>query len=69
MLLAYDTEKRLQQQGLAPRFSLSSWVIEAGPKYFEGVTTHVGQAIQAASEQIHQRVDKPYVNAAPASAR
>ncbi|WNG15293.1 M17 family peptidase N-terminal domain-containing protein [Cystobacter fuscus] len=69
MLLAYDTEKRLQRQGLAPKFSLSSWVIEAGPKYFEGVTTHVGQAIKAASEQIHQRVDQPYVNATPAPAR
>ncbi|ATB37039.1 Putative cytosol aminopeptidase [Cystobacter fuscus] len=69
MLLAYDTEKRLQQQGLAPKFNLSSWVIEAGPKYFEGVTTHVGEAVKAASEQIKQRVDKPYVNAAPAPAR
>lgn len=69
VLLAYDTEKRLQQQGLAPKFSLSSWVIEAGPKYFEGVNAHVGEAIKAASAQIQQRDGKPYVNAAPASAK
>ncbi|WP_063724996.1 M17 family peptidase N-terminal domain-containing protein [Cystobacter fuscus] len=69
MLLAYDTEKRLQQQGLAPKFNLSSWVIEAGPKYFEGVTTHVEDAVKAANEQIKQRVDKPYVSATPAPAR
>ncbi|ADO72157.1 M17 family peptidase N-terminal domain-containing protein [Stigmatella aurantiaca] len=67
MLLAYDTEKRLQQQGLAPKLRLSSWVIEAGPKYFEGVNTHVGDAIKAAGEQIQQRDSKPYVNAAPAA--
>ena len=67
--LFYDTEKRLQQQGLAPRFSLSSWVIEAGPKYFEGANTHVGAAIQAASEKIKQRDGTPYVKATPASAK
>src|SRR6516164_9148404 len=37
MLLAYDTEKRLQAQGLAPKFSIESFVIEAGPTYFDGV--------------------------------
>ncbi len=31
MLAAYDTEKRLQAQGLAPKFSIESFVIEAGP--------------------------------------
>ncbi|WPB79261.1 M17 family peptidase N-terminal domain-containing protein [Archangium violaceum] len=67
VLLAYDTEKRLQQQGLAPRFSLSSWVIEAGPKYFDGVVTQVGEAIQATSKQLAQRESKPYVNAKPAA--
>lgn len=67
VLLAYDTEKRLQQQGLAPRFSLTSWVIEAGPKYFEGATTHVEQAVKAAGEQLQQRDARPYTApAAPA---
>jgi hypothetical protein len=69
MLLAYDTEKRLQQQGLAPKFSISSWVIEAGPKYFEGVNTHVADAVKAASEKIQQRDDKPYANVTPAAAK
>src|SRR5438445_4778941 len=31
MLAAYDTEKRLQAQGLAPKFSIESFVIQAGP--------------------------------------
>ena len=67
VLLAYDTEKRLQQQGLAPKFSLSSWVIEAGPKYFDGANTQVGEAIKAASEKIKQRESKPYAGATPAA--
>ena len=69
VLLAYDTEKRLQQQGLSPRFSLASWVIEAGPKYYEGVTTHVAEAIQAARERLQRREGKPYGSAAPATAK
>src|SRR5580765_8550921 len=36
MLAAYDTEKRLQAQGLAPKFSIESFVIEAGPSFFDG---------------------------------
>src|SRR5256885_5284767 len=32
---AYDTEKRLQAQKLAPEFSLETVVIEAGPSYFD----------------------------------
>src|SRR5271168_4762522 len=31
LLSAYDTEKRLQSQGLAPQFSIEDVVIEAGP--------------------------------------
>src|SRR5271155_2519395 len=34
-LSAYDTEKRLQAQGLAPKFSIEDVVIEAGPSYFD----------------------------------
>ncbi len=69
MLLAYDTEKRLQKQGLAPKFSLASWVIEAGPKYFDGATAHVEEAVKAASQKIQQRDGSPYVNTTPAAAK
>src|SRR5258708_8264121 len=34
MLAAYDTEKRLQEQGLAPKFSIESFLIEAGHSFF-----------------------------------
>ena len=36
MLAAYDTEKRLQAQGLAPKFDIEDLVIEAGPAFFDG---------------------------------
>src|SRR4051812_7102914 len=31
ILLAYDTEKRLQKEGLAKPFTLEEWIVEAGP--------------------------------------
>lgn len=60
VLLAYDTEKRLQAQGLAAKFSIQEWVIEAGPKYYDGVNTHVEQTIQSVGEQIKGRENAPY---------
>src|SRR3989449_8168251 len=47
MLAAYDTEKRLQAQGLAPEFSIESLVIEAGPTFFDGAVKQVGQGIDS----------------------
>src|SRR4051812_25505320 len=35
MLLAYDTEKRLQKEGLAREWTLEEWHVEAGPAYFD----------------------------------
>src|SRR5262249_54587434 len=41
MLLAYDTEKRLQKEGLAKPFTLEEWIVEAGPGYFDETVTAV----------------------------
>ena len=35
VLLAYDTEKRLQNEGLAEEWTLEEWTCEAGPVYFD----------------------------------
>src|SRR2546421_1757686 len=43
MLSSYDTEKRLQAQGLAPAFTIESVVLEAGPTFFQGAVKQVGQ--------------------------
>jgi hypothetical protein len=64
MLSAYDTEKRLQEQELAPAFSIEDVVIEAGPTYFEDAAKQVEAGIQSMAEQLAQRSVAPYSSAA-----
>jgi len=54
-VLAYDAEKRLQDQGLSPNDNLKDFTIEAGPKFFDGSFDKVAAAVAAATEQIAQR--------------
>jgi hypothetical protein len=61
VLLAYDTEKHLQKEGLTPKFSISGWVIEAGPKYFDSAKTHIEATIHEITEHLKQRETKPYL--------
>ena len=61
MLSAYDTEKRLQEQGLAPEFSIESLEIEAGPAYFDGAVKQVGEGIGTATASLAKRDAAPYV--------
>lgn len=60
MLSAYDTEKRLQTQGLAPRFSITDFVIEAGPAYFDSAVRQVGEGIDSISAELARREAAPY---------
>ena len=60
LLLAYDTEKRLQEQGLAPKFSIRDFVIEAGPAYFDSAVKQVGEGIESLSAALGQRNAAPY---------
>jgi leucyl aminopeptidase len=60
MLAAYDTEKRLQAQGLAPKFSIESFVIEAGPSFFDGAVKQVGQGIESITVELQNRDSTPY---------
>ncbi|MBS2040661.1 peptidase M17 [bacterium] len=55
LVLAYDTEKRLQARGLSSNFSLQSWVIDAGPKFFEGASSKVERAVAQARRQAQSR--------------
>jgi hypothetical protein len=59
-LLAYDTERRLQEQGLASEATIHEFVIEAGPQYFAGAVEKVGAAVQSAGAALAQREAKPY---------
>jgi hypothetical protein len=64
-LLAYDTESRLQGQGLAPPARVEDLTVEAGPKYFDAAASQVAAATAAAAEQIGQRDRSPYAKATP----
>jgi hypothetical protein len=59
MLLAYDTEKRLQKEGLAKEFALDQWNMEAGPSYFDETVTGVQKAIEDAGKAIKDRSADP----------
>ena len=61
-VLAYDTEKKLQQQGLAPSADVATLTIEAGPKYFEGASAKVGEAVTSATATLEQRSTTPYTS-------
>ena len=59
MLLAYDTEKRLQKKGLNKDFTLEQWNVEAGPKYFDETVTGVQKAIEQVDKAIKDRSADP----------
>jgi len=65
MLLAYDTEKRLQKEGLAKAFTLEEWVQEAGPKYFADTVPGVKKAIREAAAAIDARSSRPSATERP----
>ena len=63
MLLAYDTEKRLQDQGLAKEYRLQEWIVEAGPAFFDETVAGARKAIEQATAAIAERSTKPYQTA------
>jgi Cytosol aminopeptidase family, N-terminal domain len=62
MLLAYDTEKRLQKEGLGKPFTLEEWWVEAGPAYFDETVVGVKKASAEATDLIKARGSKPYAS-------
>src|SRR5213076_2488359 len=61
MLLAYDTEKRLQKEGLAKPYTLDEWIVEAGPNYFDETAAAVEKAIQQVTASLKDRSMQPYL--------
>ena len=60
LLAAYDTEKRLQDQGLADKFSIEDVVVEAGPTFFDGAVKEVGEGIDSTLVELGRRSGTPY---------
>jgi len=63
MLSAYDTERRLQEQGLAPKFTIEDVVIEAGPAYFDSAVKQVDEGITSSGGELGKRSSAPYTSA------
>src|SRR5262249_52941179 len=63
LLLARDTDVRLQKEGLSKKYALEEWVEEAGADFYKdtiaGVTTGIDEARSAAGK----RKTDPFVNA------
>ncbi len=62
MLLAYDTEKRLQKEELGKPFTLEEWWVEAGPAFFDETVAGVKKASAEATDLIKARESKPYAS-------
>jgi hypothetical protein len=60
MLLAYDTDKRMQKEGLAKIFTLEEWIVEAGPAYFDETVAAAQTAIKQAKTAADKRTAAPY---------
>ena len=59
-ILAYDTEKRLQDQNLSPSFDVATMTIEAGSKFFDNAAQKVLDAVQAQTATVQARSTAPY---------
>ncbi len=60
MLLAYDTDKRLQKEGLAKAYTLEEWVVEAGPAFFDDTVAGVEKGVAGARKAAEDRPGDPY---------
>jgi hypothetical protein len=61
-VLAYDTEKKLQNESLSPSFDVSSLTIEAGPKFFAAAASKVTTAVQTGTATIQSRPSTTYIS-------
>jgi hypothetical protein len=62
MLLAYDTQQRLQKENMAKAFRLEAWIEEAGQDYFADTVPGVQQGIADATARIAARNPSPETN-------
>ena len=61
LLLAYDTERRLQKQGLAREWTLDKRETEAGPACFDDTTVGASRGIPEAGTIVAARKTTPFM--------
>jgi Cytosol aminopeptidase family, N-terminal domain len=62
LLTAYDTDRRMQKEGLAKRYTLEEWEEEAGPAFFNDTIDGAKKAISEAKALIHDRSTKSFAS-------
>ena len=65
VILAYDTERRLQKEGLTKEFALEQWTYQAGPKYFDETVAAAQRAIDETEANIAVRSSESYRRSKP----
>jgi hypothetical protein len=63
MLLAYETERQLQAEGLALNYTLAEWWVEAGPTYFDETVAGTKQAVTEVEAAMAKRPPAKYTTA------
>jgi len=63
VLLAYDTQKRLQKEELSKEFALAEWNVEAGAEYFDETVAGVQKGIEQARKAIKDHGTEPLLKA------
>ena len=64
MLLARDTDSRLQKERLSKQFVLSEWVEEAGPDFYQETIAAAKAAVGEAATAVGKRSIAPFANPA-----
>jgi hypothetical protein len=59
-LLAFDTEKRLEKEGIGGGLHLEEWILLAGPQYFHEVVPAAREAVAASVGAVKARSAEPY---------
>ncbi|HEV3304288.1 MAG TPA: M17 family peptidase N-terminal domain-containing protein [Planctomycetaceae bacterium] len=62
LLSAYDTDRRMQKEGLARPYTLEEWSEEAGPAFFDDTVEGAKKAISEAKTLIHDRSTKSFAS-------
>jgi hypothetical protein len=62
LLLARDTDVRLQKEGLSKKFAMDEWVEEAGPDFYRETIAGMQTGIEEAKSAIGKRKASPFVN-------
>lgn len=60
VLLAHETQKRLEDEGFARPYALAAWLVEAGPKYDDETIEGVRRAVVEAKAEAGRRGSRPY---------